>query len=64
MLHCIACCTLYIISPLDCSHGLPAFLVAAKSEGEEGLNSGFMIAQYTAAALGEQHVLAHSGYSS
>lgn len=44
------------ISPLACSQGLPAFLVAAKSKDEEGLNSGFMIAQYTAAALGKLYI--------
>ena len=36
---------------IDCSKGLPAFLV--KSKDGDGLNSGFMIAQYTAAALGK-----------
>ena len=40
-------------SPLDCSQGLPAFLVKPKSKDDDGLNSGFMIAQYTAAALGK-----------
>lgn len=39
------------------SEGLPAFLIPAK---DAGLNSGYMIAQYTAAALvSENKVLAH-----
>ena len=46
-------CIQFIISPLGCSKGLPAFLVAPKSKDDDGLNSGFMIAQYTAAALGK-----------
>lgn len=33
----------------DTNYGLPAFLI----NQEEGVNSGFMIAQYTAAALGK-----------
>lgn len=39
------------------NHGLPAFLI---SEGKGGLNSGFMIPQYVAAALvSENKILAH-----
>jgi histidine ammonia-lyase len=39
------------------NEGLPAFLVP---KGKEGLNSGYMIAQYTAAALAsENKILAH-----
>lgn len=39
------------------SDGLPAFLIPP---GKEGLNSGFMIAQYTAASLvSENKVLCH-----
>ena len=42
----------------DCSQGLPGFLVPKSKD--DGLNSGFMIAQYTAAALvSENKVLTH-----
>ncbi|MBN1200963.1 MAG: histidine ammonia-lyase [Anaerolineae bacterium] len=41
------------------SRGLPPFLMA-ESRGEEGLNNGLMLAQYTAAALvSENKILAH-----
>jgi histidine ammonia-lyase len=46
---------LYRLLDLRSSNGLPAFLVR-----EEGLNSGFMLAQYTAASLvSESKALAH-----